>query len=204
MPTKAVKHPLPYFPDSASLFSPDAIRPWAVFLDSAHPISGQGRFDILAYDPVCTLETWGDETVIRDATGESVSEDDPFRLLQQKLGTVLPGAGDLPFNGGAIGYFGYDLVRRIEKLPALAEDAEQMAEMAVGIYRWAVVVDHLAQASWLVVCGLSDERVSALIERFSHLPPAVRDGEFKVLGEPQPNMSRQAYNQAFADRKSVV
>ena len=202
--TKVEKRPLPYFADSAPLFSPDANRPWAVFLDSAHPFSGQGRFDILACDPVCTLETRGQVTTIRNAAGETISTDDPFSLLQQQLGLALPCVDGLPFNGGAIGYFGYDLVRRIEKLPVIAEDAEQMPEMAVGIYRWAVVVDHLEQCSWLVAYGLPDEQIAELVERFSHLPKPCREQAFKVVGEPQSNMPRQAYNQAFTRIKHYL
>ena len=56
----------------------------------------------------------------------------------------------MPFNGGAIGYFSYDLARRLETLPVIAEDAEHIAEMAVGIYEWAVIVDHHQQKSYLV------------------------------------------------------
>ena len=62
----------------------------------------------------------------------------------------LPG---LPFRGGAIGWFAYDLGRRIERLPVLARDAEQVPDMAVGIYDWALVVDHTREQAWLVGAG---------------------------------------------------
>ena len=43
---------LPYFEDSAALFIPFADRPWSVFLDSGFPHSRQGRYDIIAADPI--------------------------------------------------------------------------------------------------------------------------------------------------------
>ena len=54
-----------------------------------------------------------------------------------------------------MGYFAYDLARRIEKLPTNAMPAIGTPEMMVGIYDWAVIVDHRAQRSYLVSHGLN-------------------------------------------------
>ena len=62
--------------------------------------------------------------------------------MRRELGPPVEPDPRLPFAGGAIGYFAYDLGRRLERLPAIAEDAEKLPEMAVGIYDWACVVDH--------------------------------------------------------------
>ncbi len=202
--TKATKIPLPYFADSAQLFSPYAGLPWAVLLDSTYPISGQGRFDIMAYAPACTLQTRGALTLVRTAEEERVSEDDPFLLLKQQLGQRLPAIDELPFNGGVIGYFAYDLARRVEKLPTLAADAEQVPEMAVGIYRWAVVVDHLQKQSWLVGYGLAEHLITDLVRQFSQLPAVGAFSDFKVLRAPQSNMSRQIYANAFSRIKHYL
>ncbi|MDD1607380.1 MAG: aminodeoxychorismate synthase component I, partial [Methylococcaceae bacterium] len=109
---------LPYFFDSAALFSHIAHKPWAVFLDSGYPHSQQGRYDILAADPVCTLVTHGDNTDITQQGKVTRSTADPFALVKQQLLPVNNSdTTDLPFNGGAIGYFSYDLARRLENLP---------------------------------------------------------------------------------------
>lgn len=202
--TKVTKQTLPYFPDSAQLFCPYAEQAWAVLLDSTYPISGQGRYDIMAYDPVCTLETWGQITTIRRDGCETRSEADPFELLQQQLGPALPSIAELPFNGGALGYFAYDLARRIEKLPVLARDEERIPEMAVGIYRWAVVVDHARRQSFLVGYDLSDDLVAELTARFSRLPESAAASPFRVLQSPQADMSRQAYAEAFTRIKHYL
>jgi para-aminobenzoate synthetase component 1 len=196
--TTVVKQPLPYFQDSAQLFAPLAALPWAVFLDSAYHGNQQGRFDILAYQPVCTLQTYGERTVISKNGQQTISHEDPFALVKQALGSVKPAIDDLPFNGGAIGYFGYDLARRIEKLPILARDDEQAPEMAIGIYQWAVIVDHLQQQSWLVGYDLSAEQQQSLIKQFSQLSleQSGNDG-FKVLTAPQSNLDKAAYATAF-------
>ena len=54
---------------------------------------------------------------------------------------------------GAIGYFGYDLARRLEHLPSIAQDDENLPEMQIGIYDWAVVVDHHEKCTFLASYG---------------------------------------------------
>jgi len=195
--TKLQIHPLPYFPDSSDLFSAIANKPWAIFLDSGYPVTHQGRFDILACDPVVTLETRGQKTTIKQQGEVSVSEADPFALVKQFLDVSLSSEEDLPFNGGAIGYFSYDLARRLEKLPEIAEDAEQIPEMAVGIYHWAVIVDHHKQQTHLIGHHLSEDVWETLIDQFSLLPAVPQDDSFRVLEAPVSNMDRDYYAEAF-------
>ncbi len=194
--------PLPYFTDSAELFSVCADKAWAVFLDSGFPGSHQGRYDIIAAEPVCTLVTHGEITEI-SCNGEAIqSTENPFDLVKQQLGRFSGFKLDnnLPFNGGAIGYFSYDLARRLEVLPTVAQDAEHIAEMAVGIYPWAVIVDHYLQKSYLV--GHCDQQKwQDLIRQFSHTNSPKQQGQddhaFKVVGEIKSNMDKDVYVHAF-------
>jgi len=165
---------IPYRPDSAQLFDPLADRLWAAFLDSGRPGVSSGRYDILAADPWVTLVTRGGLTEIRSPDQASLSPEDPFALLRRYLGEPTDPPAGLPFGGGAIGWFGYDLGRRIERLPVLAEDAEHIPDMAVGIYDWALVVDHQESRSWLVGQGRDHrtrERWPELLALFRQ-PPA--------------------------------
>src|SRR5688572_28015419 len=102
---------LPYHPDSAALFEAIADLPWAVFLDSGRHHAGQSRYDILSAQPYIRLVTRGNLTEV-DADGVELSREDPFALLRRHLACDPGAAGSLPFAGGAIGYFGYDLGRR--------------------------------------------------------------------------------------------
>lgn len=190
---------LPYFADSATLFSSIADLPWAVFLDSGYPASQQGCYDIIAAEPVCTLITQGDITTISTASETVTSSADPFALLKQQLQQFPHNAeaGDLPFNGGAIGYFGYDLARRLEKLPVIAAAAEHIADMAVAIYSWAVVIDHQQQTSVLVVQGGDPQQWQHLQNRFSQLPAAMPPSTFQVTSPVLANMDKAAYSAAF-------
>ena len=190
---------LPYRPDSAALFEAIADLPWAVFLDSGAHHPAQSRYDILAARPYVRLVTRGNLTEIHDE-GVELTREDPFTLLRRYVTPDAECASALPFCGGAIGYFGYDLARRIEKLPAVAQDAERIPDMAVGIYDWAVVVDHTERRSWLVGQGrdpATDIGWDALVRLFS-APPAERSrAPFRVVSPVTSNLTREDYARAF-------
>jgi para-aminobenzoate synthetase component I len=198
VPSKQFISPLPYFPDSAVLFSTIADQPWAVFLDSGSPHSDQGRVDIIAAEPATTLVTKGEITRIT-RNGKSINtRTDPFELVKQELAACkFKSFNSVPFNGGAIGYFAYDLARRLEKLPIIADDAEHIPEMAVGIYGWAVVVDHHQQQSFLVGQGRNAAHWQSLVDLFSALPEKEQTRRFKVTSAVKSNMDKASYTHAF-------
>jgi para-aminobenzoate synthetase component 1 len=190
---------LPYFADSAALFESVADLPWAVFLDSGNHHLTQSRYDIIAAEPHTTLVTRGKLTEIRGDDVE-LSRGDPLELLRRHLAIDAAAVSDLPFRGGALGYFSYDLGRRFERLPALAHDDEKMPEMAVGIYDWAVIVDHLDCRSWLVAqgrCADTQARWAALIAQFSRRPAERARAPFRITAPLVSSLSRERYATAF-------
>ncbi len=204
---KPLIHSLPYFADSAKLFAPLASKPWAVFLDSGYPGSHQGRYDIIAADPCCTLVTCGQDTEITCNGASRISSGDPFQLLKEQLLPLQQGHEQLPFSGGAIGYFAYDLARRLEKIPTIAEDAEQIPEMLVGIYDWAVVIDHKLQQSRLVGrqrVAETRDKWQELIERFSQISEDQVEPTFRVVDGIHCNMTRESYSDAFRRIKQYL
>ncbi|VDZ78490.1 para-aminobenzoate synthase component I [Salmonella bongori] len=94
-----------------------------MLLHSGNALHPYNRFDILVADPITTLITRAKDTTVRTAHSTTVSLNDPLQILQSQLEALsfhpLPDP-DLPFQGGALGLFGYDLGRHFEDLPALA------------------------------------------------------------------------------------
>lgn len=190
--------PLPYQADAAICFAAIRDLPWPAWLDSG----GCGRYDILVADPVATLLTRGDITEIRDAAGVRVETGDPFELLRDLLGEPVAALPDVPFAGGALGYWGYDLARRLHPLPAHARDDERMPEMAVGIYDWAIVIDHQERAARLVSRlrhASTEQALVRVLSRLQQSAPISREAEpFRVTGTVVSNLSPDGYQQAFA------
>ncbi len=190
---------LPYPLDSSTLFSELSDKPWAMFLDSCYPYTSQGRYDLITAYPSTTLITRGNLTEIRSDQGIKLSPEDPFELLKKLLREPCQPVPGLPFCGGAIGYFAYDLARRLERLPKIAQDTENVPDMAIGIYDWVVVIDHLKKQSLLV--ARSSPAISRLwpklLTRLSKPKLRFKTG-FQLYTRVQSNLSFEAYSRAFA------
>lgn len=197
---------LPYLEDSAELFCRIRHFPWPVMLDSANTSPDIGRFDILAAAPFMTLETTDGRTVISESQNKKTVTSDPFLLLNDLLQRYKQDTTSLPFTGGAIGYFAYDLGRYLETLPAVAEDAEQIPDMAVGIYDWAVVVDHKLKRSWLVSHGLAphtEDRWSDLLKTLNSSPDK-QTRTFNITSPLTSNFDTASYKSAFKKIKNYI
>jgi len=184
---------LPWRSDAAEFwFAPISHLPWAMLLHSGHADHPYSRFDILVADPRSTLVTHGADTLIDGVHSDAC----PLSLLQQALdemGLACPPNPDLPFQGGALGLFGYDLGRRFEQLPDLARRDITLADMAVGLYDWAVVVDHQKQQVSLVCHGDADARLAWLeAQRAPADVPA-----FRLTSGWQANMTATEYHEKF-------
>jgi para-aminobenzoate synthetase component 1 len=163
---------LPYLNDAASYFAALADLPCPAWLDSG----GMGRFDIITAAPQRSL-TSSSFTSVRDALGEHVS---PIE--------------NVPFAGGALGYWSYDLACE----PTAHKDA--LPQMSLGIYDWALVLDHQAQTARLVShlrYPETAQRLPEILQRLQSGRSPTRD-HFRVHGKISCNFSRSSYAQAFA------
>ena len=202
-----LKHEIPYQTNSAELFAKIADWPWAVFLDSGQPMSQFGRYDIMVANPFVRLVTNGEQTVIVDGMGERSSKNDPFELLKETLSPYRIAKTELPFEGGAIGYFAYDLARRVEHLPSVSLDAENMPQMVVGIYDWALVVDHQLRRTYLVSHGMNGETEvdwPSLCAIFDGPLMQATKADFKISSALQSNMDYTQYGAAFNRVKQYI
>jgi para-aminobenzoate synthetase component I len=147
---------LPYPTNSTQLFERIRHAPWAILLDSGQPGSQYGRYDILVAQPFMTLctkaEREGLTTEVTQNGISTTSSDDPFAILDAALAPYRMQQSIYPFCGGAVGYFGYDLARCVEHLETIAASTAT-PHMMVGVYDWAVVIDHREKAAQLVSHG---------------------------------------------------
>jgi len=78
----------------------------------------------------------------REISGQGT---DPFELLRSVPHEAPSPAGeDLPpFTGGAVGYAGYDAVRRLERLPSLRPDPIGLPDAWFGVFDRIIAFDHV-------------------------------------------------------------
>jgi para-aminobenzoate synthetase component 1 len=133
-------------------FARFAGEPFALFFDSALKHPQHGRYSFIAADPFRTL-TAKDGEIAFD--GKSFAGD-PFAVLAGELARhrqpSLQGAP--PFQGGAAGYFAYDLCHHLERLPPPPEDeAQAFPDMAIGFYDVVVAFDLWERRAWILSTG---------------------------------------------------
>jgi para-aminobenzoate synthetase component 1 len=142
-------------------------RPGVAFLDSSRPDGGMGRYSYVASDPTLVVASRGRRVELSARDGQRAFEAEPWVVLQEILArqrrpTI---AGLPPFQGGALGRFGYDLGRHLERLPVQATDDLALPEFQVGLYDWLIAEDHVAGTTWLVTTDLPGLSTCSCAER---------------------------------------
>ncbi len=124
----------------------------AYLLESAEQGS-LGRYSFLGFKPHRTL-TW------------SLGEDgDPYRIaadLVDGYRVELP-AGMPPFPGGAVGFFGYDLVRTVEPLGDPNPDPLGLPDLALMVCELMLVFDHSKHELSVIAFPFGEADAAALI-----------------------------------------
>ena len=198
---------LPYRRDSATVFDCIATEPWSIFLDSGYPHTDTGRYDIFASRPYITLVTYHDKTTISHADGHyETSTADPLNLVKKYLGERVSNLPGMPFCGGAMGYFAYDLGRVFESLPEKSKNDLAIPDMAIGVYDWAVVVDHHLRRAWL--CGHGHDK--STFENWQELVSMFQSTRsrhvvnFSVKSSISSNLDESEYANAYEKIKTYI
>ncbi len=126
-----------------------ADRPYPALLESAQTGLPYGRWSILCWDPFRRVSCRGHSVTVEDLrTGmRTTSGAEPFRVLAREFAPLhaqAPSHFDLPFAGGAVGYFSYDLRHRIERLPRWTRHDVPTPDYVFCFYDRALIFDHLS------------------------------------------------------------
>jgi len=145
-------------PEAPWCFEAFAQKPFSFFLDSGMDPQKLGRFSFMGNGPFLVLKSHGDEiTLIKDGAEEK-RKGNPFDVLGELLEIYRLDSGEypVPFTGGAVGYFSYDLCHFIERLPKTAADDLDLPECYLGFYDAVVAFDHLLNKTYLVSTGFPE------------------------------------------------
>lgn len=122
-------------------------------LESALQMERYGRYSIFGSNPTMVIRSKNGITDISKDGSVSRYETDPLRVVHEAIRSFTKIDSDcscLPFTGGMVGYFGYDLNRRIERIPDISLDDQGIPDIYLGFYPEAIVVDHKERNSYAV------------------------------------------------------
>jgi anthranilate synthase component 1 len=139
-----------------SLFRRFLDEPHAFLLESVEGGERWASHSFIGLNPFATLTASGDTITVTEHGATRTLTGDPVAALQALMAGFTP--VDLPglprFSGGAVGYFGYDTVRHMEKLPAHAGPGLPMPEAAWMLPSELVVYHNLSHRVQLVHLAL--------------------------------------------------
>ncbi|MGH1463174.1 MAG: anthranilate synthase component I [Neptuniibacter sp.] len=127
-----------------------ANAPYSYLLESVEGGEKWGRYSIIGLPCHTIMKVYGDQVVITEGGNEveSLTVDDPLDFVEQfQQRYRVPELEGLPrFNGGLVGYFGYDCVRYVEKRlkDSCPEDVIGTPDILLMVSDEVVVFDNLA------------------------------------------------------------
>src|SRR3954447_1786108 len=178
-----------------------------------------GRWSFLGFRPRAilrwsdgSLSEWSSETAAESGVAglapHRVTEaPDPYEAAAAYLGRYEIAEPDElpPFAGGAVGFFGYDLVRTVEPLPEPNPDPIGLPDMALMITDVLVAFDHQRHEVTLIANAFVEdggieaayaravETIGEVRERLREPVPAVEPAPGKAPIDFQSNLSRDQF-----------
>ena len=146
-----------------------------------------GRYTFIGTTPYKRIVSRGRAIAITEGKRTTNLEGDVFTVLREALGGHKPARlpGLPPFTAGAVGFFAYDVVRQIERLPEHAKDELGVPDACLLFFDEVLAFDHVRKEIWLVVTAdvtldSPDEAYAKAVKRLARLE--------KRLAQPLPRL----------------
>ncbi len=131
-------------------------QPEAFLLESVEGGERVGRYTFIGIEPYQRFTARG-RTLTHTTTAGTVRtrvfEGDIFAELKRELSAHIPARlpGLPPFTAGAVGFFAYDVVRQIERLPSIAADELHVPDAHLMFFDQVLAFDHVKKEIHLIV-----------------------------------------------------
>lgn len=159
--------------EPSGVFSALCAMPYSLWLDSADRGGARGRYSFIAFHPFETIEAKDGRVTVTNKDQQLTLRGDPLTVLQERIDAYGIAVEDdpalPPFTGGAAGFFGYDLARGIERLPASAAAHPHMPDMAVGLYDKVCAFNHETGAAWFLTLAPDGKSAHRNLQYLQHL-----------------------------------
>jgi anthranilate synthase component 1 len=177
-------------------------------LESSNAHQDNGRYSYIGTDPYLEVKSLGDQVIVTDhETGETREEQlNVVEFLKQEL-LVEVEAEDIelpPFNGGAMGYFGYDVIRLYENIGAVPKDEIGMPDSHFLFFKQLIVFDHLLQKIHLLTGEEDDETSFANMQKIIAEPNVQSED---ISTEPlqfSSNFSQTEFEKMIIEAKEAI
>jgi anthranilate synthase component I len=177
------------------------------------------RYTFTGANPEEVFRARGLECSLENAGGKEYFRGDPIEHLRRLTARYKPVRipGLPPLSGGAIGYFAYDMVRLIERIPASGRDDLGLDDCVMMFYLGLIAFDHVQHRLWIVQ-NVFTESPGSLREKYDAAVRAI-ERTYRILASPLPrrrqwstrnslrfksNFTKEKYFEAVRKAKSYI
>lgn len=200
---------------------------YAFLLESVEGGVNWGRYSFIGTDPFMIIRGKNGKIEIRERDAVRHVDAKPIEALKELLANYnSPDLEGLPrFTGGAVGFFGYDLLQYYENIPAHPVDDLGMDDIQFMLCDQVIVFDHVKQQLKIIAnvhvpddaddadvrqayeetCA-SIERTVARLQKPVYAPPMGSSGSLAQidLGEVHSNFTKEQFMDRVAQAKTYV
>ncbi len=131
-------------------------------LESVEGREKVARYSFIGFDPLLEFKAKGKEVKVN---GERYKVDDPYEEMARVLKSFECGrVGTLPFSGGLVGFFAYDIVRFFERLPSSLPNTLGCPDAHFIIPTYLLCFDHLRREVILVSYKKEETKIEDLVK----------------------------------------
>jgi len=159
---------------------------YSFLLESVEGGETIGRYTFTGANPVEVFRSRGRKCTLESGSKRVEFEDDPVECLRRLTKRYRPVRvpGLPPLIAGAIGYFAYDMVRLIERIPATGRDDLGLDDSVMMFYLGLVAFDHVRH-SVSIIRNVFTEGPGSLREKYDAAVREVRRTR-RALEQPLP------------------
>jgi para-aminobenzoate synthetase component I len=184
-------------------------EPYSFLLDSSMKNEKLGRYTFMGSNPFIVFKSKNQNITIEENNSTTSLVGNPFEILKELMGKFkTEDKNELPFLGGAVGYFAYNMGHHIEKLPSTAVDDVEIPDSCFGFYDSIIAIDHQTKETYIVAAGINEKPETAIenlnrkLKSITALSLVNKEGE--VCSEIQSNFTKEAYLKAVQRIKDYI
>lgn len=149
------------------------------------------RWSFVGVRSAATLTERGGRAVWLGRELAGIGEGDPLEVLRATLTELATPAteGLPPFHAGLVGYLGYDVVRRLERLPDSGVDDLELPELVMMLASQLAVLDHHTGEVILISNAINYDGTDEGVERAWYDAVAGVEEMARTLAAPLPSLA---------------
>ncbi len=194
-------------------------RSGTFLLESAEHGGVWSRYSFIGVNNLATLTEENGLAIWKGRAPAGVPQGiDPLEALKNTAGhlksPIIPGLP--PLTGGLVGYAGYDIVRRLEKLPSLATEDVSLPEIAYMLTSDLAIFDHLTGSLTLIANAINwdgtedrideayNESLARLDQMVGALNTSIEPTIFEPLEKVEPTYTRNISSEDYRSKVELI